>query len=237
MVDWSKHELEGDSGGASGPFVGKVTGARWEPGKYRGADLHLDFARSHPELTPGAKAEISWSWNSGPGWSISGDLIVHETEGKKLNANTALGKLLKAMMKLDGLGAALPDDWSPYSATSWKALKGAGDIEWQWFEQESRIQDESGNWIKNPDPTAKGARLFLPTAYLGGKSNGTGTFDISSLNLTGEQLEQLKSQAMHQDYGTFAMGVNGLDWVKTNPAVMLAISKQDSGEALRMALR
>lgn len=179
-VDFSDpaYELEGGDFG-TGNFVGKVSDAFFREGEY-GLQLHMAFRRSEEGLLsfPGAKAEITWSWRCGPGWTTRDNGLTAYHESKtQYNANTAVGKMFKALKSVEGIGALLPTGWSQFSAQSWKDLAAAGDIEWEWTEEQPLMADPAnpGKFIPNKDPNAKPRRNFVPV-----KLSSNGAAPVSS---------------------------------------------------------
>lgn len=244
-VDWSAPEYATEGGeGESLPFIGHPVDAFFEDGPY-GCSLRIRFARSDEQqvLHPNAKAEISWSWRTGPDWTTTdnGATITHPKADKAINANTDLGKMFNALKKIEGVGEKLPDGWAPTTAKSWRDLAQAGDLLWEWDEKPAMMPDPEtpGRFIKNPDPEAKPKRTMLPVQIEGaGASNGqVEAFDISTLAIPDELLPLMQEAARgagnaDQLLANFAKVPGALQY----PGIMQVLSDKPKAEAFRVSL-
>lgn len=244
MPGWEDDDQLGGEGGG-GTVIGPPADAFFTESEY-GIKLTLSIARSHPELFPNLKPEVSWTYSIAgqkerDNWSIldNGMRVVH-AEGKKINAASDLGKLFKSVKE------HLPfvEGFDVTSAESWRGLSVLGDIEWGWIEEPKRkeVPDGKGGmkWVDDPDKEPK--RTMVVIGYPG-TGNGTApaplptVFDITAI--PAELLPALVDAAKAADGGDSSvlaakiLAVPGAGQVQ---AVMTALSKADTAEGLREAL-
>lgn len=234
---------EGTGGGVQA-LDGKIADFFFQDGEY-GCSICVKIMFDDPENYPTFEGGTYTQWYPmGQDFhaAAGGDTV----EGpRNWNRRFDAGRLLFALSQVPGIADTLSGTgWTHTDAKSWKGLH----LHWERssYTRKSYAKDAAGNRI--PDPNRAGKDLLvdveqsilLPVALLDDQltlgSNGAGTVDVQSLNLTGEQVTLLAKAANEATGGPAFIGkVVEIDATLMSGTPLAAALSKDA-EAVRVAL-
>lgn len=214
-----------EGGGITG-FTGRISEAFFRDGEY-GVSLVIRTTFDHPEDYPKFEdGTFTRYFSIGKGWKTDdlGNDATHESGDPKKRYNKAsqVVRFVSAIGEIPGIADVLPEDASPYKASSFLGLH----LEWGQKPVTKRQPNDKGEWV-SVETTE-----LLPVALAGDTAtpNSNGHIDVDALNLTGEQQVALAKLASEVDSaGKFLAGLPKIDGVMSNTTFMGAVSKDTDG--------
>ena len=232
----NRFDLEEGGGGLDG-FTGKVEEAYFGENEY-GCSLMIKSKFADPEnYVRYEDGTYTQYFPCGKGWTTQdgGDTATHEGgDTKRFNKSTKVGMLVSAIANIDGIGDALPADWSAYTSKSWQGL----DLTWGRVPVEKRRPAKDADGVETGQWESYQDTMLLPVALAGQavpSANGQGTLlDITNLALSDDQTNALQSLATSSATDAkFIEGATKIDGVMMNKQFMAALAADVT--ALRLA--
>lgn len=189
--------------------------------------VRVDNPEEFPQLEEG---KVQEQFSVGEGWeSLDGGETIEfpGSPNRKIHSNSQYGKIIDRAIK----------DWGMRDILS---ERGAGPTEakiWEGLRFEFKAEERPPFINRQTKEEVKLSPKVMPVSFLGqdgAPAERSPTFDVSQLNLTDSELEDLTNCANKSDaHGEFLDAAMKLTWLPSNGKVVAALADKSFWQALR----